>query len=338
MALVHVVARRVRLTTAWAVMVAAALALGAGAALAASYTIDTNDANVSEWSAQGVPIFTEDPVGDVLDPDGNPGAATDDIVRGWVASGVTPGGTPSLFFLVEMASAPAASTTNRAVVALIDCDLNGNVNERQDRWASYQASGFQSDYVRLYTGDQMYGLTTGSGSDKVLGQRVQRYLEWGVPISALPITGNEPPELQPVVDCKGTVAIRFASTQHDSFFGGPFTVLDLTEPLYLFDIPASQTFTVTLTIEALSGSDDARLAWQTTAPAQTYALLRSTEPFASFATITTTVATAYVDPGVLAGADPNNYFYQVQSAPGVPSTLPSNRVGLFKFALAPGEP
>lgn len=318
-------------------LVAGMLLLAAVTVLAADYVIDTNDGVVSEWSTQGVPLFTEDPAGDVLDPDGNPGVATDDIVRGWVASGVTPGGTPSLFFLVEMASAPAASSTNRAVVALIDCDLNGNVNERQDRWAAYQASGTPADYVRLYTGDQMYGLTTGSGSDKVLGQRVQRYLEWGVPISALPITGDEPPEIEPVVDCKGTVAIRFASTYHDSFFGGLFTMLDVTEPLYLFDIPTSQTFTVTLGIEALAGTDDAGLTWQTTAPAQTYALSRSIEPFSGFATITTTVLTEYVDAGVLAAGDPNNYFYQVQSAPGVPSVRPSGRVGLFKFSLTPGS-
>lgn len=320
-----------------ALLVAGILLLGSATVLAADYVIDTNDGSVAEWNAQSVPLFTEDPAGDVLDPEGNPGVATDDIVRGWVASGLTPGNAPTLFFLVEMASPPAASTTNRAVVALIDCDLNGNVNERQDRWASYQASGLQSDYVRLYTGDQMYGLTTGSGSDKVLGQRVQRYLEWGVPISALPITGSEPEEIQPVVDCKGTVAIRFASTQHDSFLGGMFTILDITEPLYLFDIPTSQTFGVTLGIETMTGTDDARLFWQTTAPAQTYALLRSTEPFSGFAAITTTVDTEYVDLGVLAAADPNNYFYQVQSAPGTPSVLPSGRVGLFKFVLTPGS-
>lgn len=327
--------RTVGPTTALALMTAVILAVGTAGALAANYTIDTNDASASEWSAQGVPVFTEDPAGDVLDPNGNPGVATDDIVRAWVASGVTPGGAPSLFFLVEMAAAPAASILNRAVVALIDCDLNGNVNERQDRWASYQASGFQSDYVRLYTGDQMYGLTTGSGSDKVLGQRVQRYLEWGVPISALPITGSEPPQIQPVVECKGTVAIRFASTHHDSFFGGPFTILDITEPLYLFGIPSGETFTVTLGIETVPGGDDARLVWQTTAPAQTYELRRSTEPFGGFVPITTTTAAEYVDFGVLAAADPNNYFYQVQSAPGTPSVLPSGRVGLFKFVLTP---
>lgn len=306
-------------------------------AQAADYVIDTNDNSIAEWSAQGVPLFTEDPVDDVLDTGGGPGVATDDIVRGWVASGMTPGNVPTLFFLVEMAAQPASSAGNRAVAALIDCDLNGNVNERQDRWAVYQVSGLPADFVRLYTGDQMYGLTIGSGSDKVLGQRVQRYLEWGVPIANLPITGSEPPEIEPVVDCKGTVAIRFASTYHHSFFGGLFTLLDITEPLYLFDIPTSQTFTVTLGIDQPAGMDGVQLAWQTTAPAQTYALLRSTEPFTAFAAITTTVAIEYFDPGVLAESDFNNYFYQVQSAPGIPSVLPSNRVGLFKFVLFPGS-
>ncbi len=320
-----------------ALVAAGILSLGSITVLAVGFVIDTNDGSVSEWSTQGVPLFTEDPAGDVLAPNGDPGVATDDIVRGWVATGVTPGGTPSLFFLVEMASLPASSAGNRAVGALIDCDLNGDVNERQDRWVVYQASGTPADFVRLYTGDQMYGLTTGSGSDKVLGQRVQRYLEWAVPISALPITGDEPPTIEPVVDCKGTVAIRFASTYHDAFFGGLFTMLDVTEPLYLFDIPTGQTFTVTLGIETLAGGDDARLFWQTTAPAQTYALLRSTEPFSGFATITTTTETAYVDAGVLAAADPNNYFYQVQSAPGTPTVRPSGRVGLFKFMLSPGS-
>ncbi|MCS6845858.1 MAG: hypothetical protein NZ528_16310 [Caldilineales bacterium] len=109
-----------------------------------------------------MPILTEDPTGDALDPNGNPGSANDDIVRGWVASGVTPGGMPSLLFLVVMAGAPAASATK-------------------------------------------------------------------------------------------------------------------------------------------------------------------------------TVFTEYPDPDVLAAGDPNAHFYQVQSAPGVPSTLPSNRMGLFKFALAPGD-
>lgn len=320
------------------------LALLSATAFAALYTIDTNDMSVAEWEDQGIVEFMTDPAGDVLNPDGSPGgSATDDIIGAWVASGTDPTGNASLFFRVEMAQPPASSGGIRGVVAVLDCDRNGVGNERQDRLVTYYATGVPvlrpSDSLRIFTGDMFAYYAIGSGPDKLLGQRVGRYLEWAVPISDLPIIGTEPPELEPVVDCRHDIEIRFLSVNHP--IGEPlFRVLDETEPLLGWRIPQGVPISATLTIAQVISSNDVLLEWNPTAQSVAYQVLRSTLPYSdtAYAPISTTQTISYTDVAVLGSETDDNYFYQVQGeVDGTATVDPSNRVGFFEYGLVPGN-
>ena len=174
----------------------AALFMTVSVAHAILYTISTTDNSVSEWFSQGVPVFQTDPAGDVA-------TADEDIINTWVAAEDSNGDGigDTINFLVEMKGSPALSTNAfRAVVASIDCTNNGVHQEAVDRLVIYNPA---TDFVEIRDGTQM--IKNGLGG--TYGQRVNQYLEWGVPVSEL--GGGQFDE--PVGHCSGEVGVRFAT-------------------------------------------------------------------------------------------------------------------------------
>ncbi len=191
-------------------------------AFAAVYNIDTNDGSISEWAAQGVPVFQTDAVGDTQ----NGGAANDDIVQTWVATG---NGGNTLYFLMKLNAAPALNANNnRAAVASIDCDNDGVDEEPEDRLIVYYPG---NDWLIISQGNQSY-YTFGNANQ---GQRADPpeddYIEWSVNLSQLP-----PDSQTPGVDCRGTVGIRFATADNST---NPASVLDDTGPLREWNTPTA---------------------------------------------------------------------------------------------------
>lgn len=309
------------------------------AASAAVYIIDTNDSSITDWTTPGIVAFGSDPAGDVLDPGGAPGFATDDIVKAWVGSATIPPPTgqnqPSLAFRVETASLPPASQLLRSVAAFLDCDRNGIENERQDRIVIYQTTGPRVDEVTIYTGDQIYGLIPSAVLPKLLGQRVSNNLEWAVAIAELPINGNEPPELGKVVDCKHKVNIRIAmmayvtETQH-------FVELDTLLPAVGWDIDLGVPLSATLTISRPVGTPDVTLNWTPTGQTEQYEVQRSVQPYDGYASWTTTPALTAIDADVNGQPEPAYYYLVRGLSGGVQTVEPSNKVGVFKFNLVVG--
>jgi hypothetical protein len=220
---------------------------------------------------------------------------------------------------------------------MLDCDRNGTDGERQDRWVVYNTTGPRTDEVTLYTGDQYFGLVPSAVLPKLLGQRVQNQLEWAIPISDLPIRGDEPPDLGKVVDCRHKVDIRIATMQYVTPTG--FIVLDTLTPPLGWDIEAGKPLSATLTISRPADApDDVRLDWNATAQSAEYIIQRSPEsPYAGFLEHARVADLFLLDPGAAADEQPA-YFYQVQGASGAAVVDPSNTVGIVKFWLAAGEP
>jgi hypothetical protein len=304
----------------------------AGALYAATIVIDPDDGSVAEWAAQGIPVFQADPSGDTP-------IATDDLVDASVATGdiAQPSGNiPGLAFRAQVAAPPAASQLGRAVVAMLDCDRNGLDNERQDRWAVYNTTGPRTDEVTLYTGDQYYGLIP-SVYPKFLGQRVLGQLEWAIPISDLPIRGDEPPELGKVVDCRHKVNIRIATMQFVTPTG--FLVLDTLTPSLGWDIETGKPLSATLSISIPPDSPaDLALDWNATAQSPWYNVQRSSEsPYSGYQSLATVESPGLLDVGAAVDAE-DDYYYQVQGTSGEVSVDPSNIVGASKFRLVPGDP
>jgi hypothetical protein len=176
----------------------AVLFMAVSVAYAALYTISTTDNSVSEWFSQGVPVFQTDPAGDVA-------TADEDIISTWVAAedSNSDGTGDTINFLVEMKGSPALSTNAfRVVVASIDCNNNDVHQEAVDRLIIYNPT---SDFVEIRNGTQT--VKYGPPGAKDFGQRVNQYLEWGVPVSEL--GGGQFDE--PVGHCSGEVGVRFAT-------------------------------------------------------------------------------------------------------------------------------
>lgn len=191
-------------------------------AFAAIYNIDTDDGSISEWAAQGIPVFQTDAIGDTQ----NGGTPNDDIVQAWVATGNN-GNT--LYFLMKMAAAPALNANNnRTAVASIDCNNNGVDEEPEDRLIVYYPG---NDWLVISQGDQSY-YTFGNANQ---GQRADppddEYIEWSVDLSQLP-----PDSQTPGVDCSGAVGIRFGTADNST---SPAIVLDDTSPLRGWNIPTA---------------------------------------------------------------------------------------------------
>lgn len=194
-------------------------------AYAAFYAINANDADVSEWSAQDVPLFLNDPADDIVAT--YAGEHQSDIVNSWVATG----DDHRLYFLVEMADGTALETNPqdpepRVIAALLDCDRDGNPHERDDLLIAY---GPMDDTVWLLSGDQNQGGALGQGNDDdeadpTLGQRVGNYIEWSVPISRLKFNV---PIINWNVDCAENIDIGFA-TADASFWPFPAGNIDQT--------------------------------------------------------------------------------------------------------------
>lgn len=318
---------------ALALLVALAVFLLLSTALwAAAYVIDTNDGSVAEWSAQSIPVFQSDPTGDTP-------IATDDLLAVAVASAdikQAAGNVPGLAFRAEVAFPPAASQPARAVAAMLDCDRNGLDNERQDRWVVYNTTGPRTDEVTLYTGDQYFGLIPTAVLPKFLGQRALNQLEWAIPISELPIRGDEPPELGTVVDCRHQVDIRIATLQFVTPTG--FLILDTLTPPLGWDISTGKPLSAALAIsKAPELPDDVRLDWNATAQSAVYIVRRSVaSPYDGFAEWARVAEVTYLDSGAATDPEPQ-YYYQVQGASGDTLVDPSNTVGVVKFWLAAGE-
>jgi hypothetical protein len=317
---------------ALALLVALALFLAfAGALYAAQIVIDTNDNTVAEWQSQSILVFQTDPSGDTPNP-------TDDLVSVAVATGEikqASGNVPGLAFRAQVALPPAASQTGRAVVAMLDCDRNGIDNERQDRWVVYNTTGPRTDEVILYTGDQYFGLIPSAVLPKLLGQRVQNQLEWAIPISELPIRGDEPPELGKVVDCRGKVDIRIATMQFVTPTG--FVELDTLTPPLGWDVETGKPLSATLTVARLPEAvDDVRLDWNATAQSSEYIVQRSeTSPYVGYSELVRVPAPGHTDLGAAAVAGAV-YFYQVQGNSDGILVDPSNTVGVMNLPLSPG--
>ena len=191
-------------------------------AFAAIYNIDTDDGSISEWAAQGIPVFQTDAVGDVQ----NGGTANDDIVQTWVATG---NGGNTLYFLMQLNAAPALNANNnRTAVASIDCDNDGVDEEPEDRLIVYYPG---NDWLVIAQGDQSF-YTWGSANQ---GQRADppddEYIEWSVDLSQLP-----PDSQTPGVDCRNQIGIRFGTADSST---NPTSVLDDTSPLRVWNSPTA---------------------------------------------------------------------------------------------------
>lgn len=316
-----------------ALFVALAVFLASAATLwAAGYVIDTNDNTVTEWQSQGIPTFQNDPAGDTP-------IATDDLIAVAVANAdikQTNGNVPGLAFRAQMSSPPALIQPLRGIAAMLDCDRNGLDNERQDRWVVYNTTGPHVDDVTLYTGDQYFGLVPSAVLPKLLGQRVQTSIEWAIPISDLPIRGDEPPDLGTVVDCRHQVDIRIATMQYITPTG--FVILDALTPPLGWDIAAGKPLSATLTISRPADApDNARLDWNATAQSPEYIVLRSaTGPDAGYVEVGRVNSPGFTDEGAASTAG-DAYFYQVQGATATSAVDPSNTVGVVNFPLTAGD-
>lgn len=221
-----------------------ALSFTALTAYALIYTIDTDDGSVAEWANQGVPVFKTDPLDYTVEPQS-------DIVNTWVATGEN-----NLYFLMEVDAAPALQPSGqnpppRLGVAALDCDQDGNPQERNDLLIAYAPN---EDTVWFLSGDQNQGfpLTSGDDADPTVGQRVGEYIEWSIPLVYLDFYF---PPLDWTIDCANAIDIGFV-TADASNWPLPSLVLDQTGFMG-WNVPTAvglQTFGATNT-------DVATVAW-----------------------------------------------------------------------------
>ncbi len=124
------------------------LFFGVSIASAALTSINTNNNSNAEWAS--VPVFQEDPTGD-LNPESNASCAdgnnTVDIVKTYVASGPTGGSPTSLYFMVQVAGANAISGQNHAVSAYIDCSGGFDHTDPTNTNAIYVGASANGEFV-----------------------------------------------------------------------------------------------------------------------------------------------------------------------------------------------
>lgn len=192
--------------------------------LAALYTINTNDnpATVQEWFNQGVPIWQADEVGDVENP-------KDDIVNTWVATG----NDAHIYFMMELAGAPALEDMLHSAIAYLDCDGDGDNSGQGDPDDVMVIYHPHQDTTFIFKGDQSTGGS--QGLDETDGQRVDQYVEWRIPIQYLPPTN---PLLQSTSDCQHGVGLRFITGASTTY---PGVSIDETTPFEDYNIPTAVT-------------------------------------------------------------------------------------------------
>jgi hypothetical protein len=185
--------------------------LTATAVYAALYDISTNDGSVADWG--GIGIYQTDPAGDVA-------TARNDAINTWLAAGPTNStvDTRELYFRLQVAASPALGD-NFAAVAQVSCDDPTSFETANDRAVFYIPSctgAGGAERVGIMPGDQS-GVTIGIGPDR--GQRVSDQLEWGAAIKDIE-TGDAG---WPVIDCSGTIWIRFLTADASSQCTAPYT-------------------------------------------------------------------------------------------------------------------
>lgn len=193
------------------ILVVAILLIAGTAVYGALYDIYLDDSSVTDWS--GVPVFQTDPVGDASPPD-------EDIINAWVASGED----DDLYFMVET-NGPTAISANgdKAIVASIDCNDNGDGDDAEDRITLYYP-GPDNRFTCEGNGNRCY-------SPDNDGQRVGSFLEWKVPEDQIPPDFFHPDQED---NCQNDISIRFLLIDTSTT---PATVIDETTPFKGWDIP-----------------------------------------------------------------------------------------------------
>jgi len=195
------------------------------------YEISVTDGTVEEWSSQSIPVFQTDDTGETgINPEV-------DIVQAWAASGYETGtSTPALFFRMET-NTETALGPDLAAIASIDCDNNGVFNDPGDRLIVYTPEcGIFGPAMIFARGDQSFAVNAGLEG----AQRVGSDVEWRVPLANLP-----PNELDPDVDCRGTVGLKFYTANVHLYCiqppTGPAEMIDETNgsPFTGIDIPSA---------------------------------------------------------------------------------------------------
>lgn len=214
-------------------MAAALLLIFAGVSLAALYNIDTDDMTVDEWNDQGLPLFQADLSGDT--EAGYAGESESDIINTWVATSEGPN-PKRLAFLMEVAAEPALAgdSIQGMAIAALDCDQDGSATGAGDLLIGYAQSG---DTVWLVSGDLNQGGVVGSSDDgdPTLGQTVDEFVEWGVPVSYLKI---DKPLINWYADCTGSINIGFATVDLSEWPLATATI-DETSPLTGWNVPTA---------------------------------------------------------------------------------------------------
>jgi hypothetical protein len=222
-------------------------------ALAALYTIDTNNNSAAEWSS--VPVFQTDPNNDVA-TSCDAADGRDEIIQTKVASGPASVSFPThIYFQITTLAADALSVSGHIASVYIDCDRDG-VAEVSDRNAIYKAP---VDDVTLCEGQEpnpvnclLYGI---DGPPK--GERPGDALstvEYGIPIADLPAACQEQ------VDIKFRTVKLYTSGPQQGLFEclfdeTPFRGWDIPTDVTLASMNASsgggQSYLIYLSVAAL---------------------------------------------------------------------------------------
>ena len=145
--------------------------------------------------------------------------ARSDAINTWLAAGPTgsTGDNRELYFRLQVASSPALAD-NYAAVAQVSCDDPNTFETANDRAVFYipNCTGPGAERVGIMPGNQS-GVTKGIGPDR--GQRVGDQLEWGAKVADIE-TGDAG---WPVIDCSGTIWIRFLTADASGQCTPPFT-------------------------------------------------------------------------------------------------------------------
>ncbi len=224
-------------------------------AYAALYSINTNDGSISEWSSQSIPIFQTSPSNGAID-------SSLDLKNMWVATSSGNTNDPNLItlnFRAEMYGTGALTPVNTAIAALLNCDGDTQINDRDDRLVVYIRDGGPTSYCPLpfycislpddalyvYTGDLDAYILPGTSETQNhnLGQAVGNSIEWATEISAL-----QGEESKPADYCQNNVGIRFTTATLDLDSSGNVvaTIKDETTDFRGWNIPTAidmQTFT-----------------------------------------------------------------------------------------------
>ena len=221
-----------------------------GLVSAVLFDVSTTDNVVTDWDP--ITVFRTDPAGDSVD-----GRNDEDIINSWAASGPAAGPSTTMFFHVQTAASVESLTqSGRAVAAALDCDRDGNFEEKGDRKIVYLQN---MDVLYIYQGDRSsFSQPTSPFPNSEMGQEWDTtgpidHLEWKVAFSHLPPTtlaADDPPG----ANCQGQVDIMFVTFQFNPLPPNNFIKdLDTVSPRG-FDVPTD----VDLTRFSASRSDDNR--------------------------------------------------------------------------------